>query len=135
MDSRQDCVFLVSNEHEMFFVVTDHKSNKKHVHSFGSVLYNCVSDDAVGDNVVKFNWCWTLDVVHLMQGIKKGNSIFDVDETLASFRFLNRGHDSVNYFSVDKNWCIDFWWRIIWFDWEFAFVRKLEETTAAREIF
>ena len=37
-----------------------------HVHSFGYALYNCVSDDAVGENVFKLNWCWTLDVDHFM---------------------------------------------------------------------
>ena len=66
MGSRKDCVFLVSNEHEIVFVDIDHKANKLHVHIFGAVLYNCVSDDADGNNVVKLNCCWTLDVAHLM---------------------------------------------------------------------
>ena len=39
---------------------------KAHVHSFVYALYNCVSDDAVGANVVKLNWCWTLDVANFM---------------------------------------------------------------------
>ena len=47
MESWKDCVFLVSNEHD--FLSTSIKNQiKAHVHSFGSVLYNCVSDDAFG---------------------------------------------------------------------------------------
>ena len=66
MDSWQDCVFLVSNEHDFFLLASITKPLKSHIHSFGSELYNCVIDYAVGNNVVKFNWCWTLDVAHFM---------------------------------------------------------------------
>ena len=66
MDSQNDCVVLVSNEHEFFLSELITKPIKSHVHSFGPALYNCVSDDAVCDNVVKLNWCWTLDVARFM---------------------------------------------------------------------
>ena len=66
MDSQKDCVLLVSNEHAILFFDIDTKQLKVHVNYFGSALYNCVSDDDVGDYVVKLNWCWTLDVEHFM---------------------------------------------------------------------
>ena len=81
MDSWQDFVFLVSNEHELFLSESITNPIKANVHSFGSTLYNCVSYDDVGDNVVKLNLCWTLDVEHFMKGIAKGKSISAVDET------------------------------------------------------
>ena len=92
------------------------KPTKAHVHIFGSALYNCVSDDIIGDTVAKFHWCWTLDMDHFMQRIAKGNGIFAVDETLANFRLLNGRRDSINDFSVEDNLCIEFGWRIIGFD-------------------
>ena len=54
---------------------------KAHVHRFGSAVYNCVSDDYIGDNVVKLKWFWDLDVAHFMQGIEKWHSVFAVHET------------------------------------------------------
>ena len=77
----------------IFFLLTSiTKPIKLHVHIFGSELYICVSYDAVGEYVVKLNWCWTLDVARFMQGIAKGKIVFAIDETQSSFRFLNRGH-------------------------------------------
>ena len=58
--------FLFPNDCKIVFFNIDHESKKAHVRRFGSVLYNCVSDDAVGDNVVKLNKCWNLDVKYLM---------------------------------------------------------------------
>ena len=51
---------------KLFLSTSITKPIKLYVHSFGSTLYNCVSDDAVHDNVVKLNWCWTLYVAHSM---------------------------------------------------------------------
>ena len=78
MDIRQDCVFLVSNEHDCFLASIT-KPTKAHFHSFGSVLYNCVSADYVGGNIFKLNWCWNLVVAHFMYVIVKGHIIFSVD--------------------------------------------------------
>ena len=66
---------------KLFLSASITKPIKAHVHSFGSALYNFVSDDAVGNNVVKLNCCCTLDVVHFMKGIVKGSNIFAIDET------------------------------------------------------
>ena len=66
MDSRQDCVLFASNEHDFFLLTSITKPIKAHVHSVGSALHNCVSDDIVGNNDVKLNWCWTLDVAHFI---------------------------------------------------------------------
>ena len=55
MDSWKDCVLPVSNEYEVFLSESTMKPIKVHVHSFGYALCNCVSDDAVDDNVVKMN--------------------------------------------------------------------------------
>ena len=66
MDSRKYFVFLFPMNMKLFLSTSITKPIKARVHSFESVLYNSVSDDAVGDNVVKLNWCWTLDVTHLM---------------------------------------------------------------------
>ena len=59
-------MFSLLPMHMNFFPASITKPIKAHVHSFGSALYNCVSDDEVGDNVVKLNWCLTLDVAYFM---------------------------------------------------------------------
>ena len=56
------------------------KPIKVHVHIFGSVLYKCISDDTIGDTVVKLNFFGTLDMDHFMQVIVKGHGIFSVDK-------------------------------------------------------
>ena len=66
MDSGQDCIFLVSDEHEIIFGDIDHEANKLHVCSFGSALYNYGSDDFIDENVVRLKWCCTLDVAYFM---------------------------------------------------------------------
>ena len=66
MNSWQDCIFLVSDGHEIIFGDIDHEANKTRVYSFGSALYNYVSYDALGENVVRLNCCCTLDVAHFM---------------------------------------------------------------------
>ena len=66
MDSRKDCVFIVSDERVTLLSTLITKPIKLHVCSFVSVLYNCVSDGTFGENVFKFNWCWTLDVSNFM---------------------------------------------------------------------
>ena len=66
MDIWKDFILLVSNEHELFLVISIMKPIKAHVCSFGYAMYNCVSDDYVGENVVRLKWCCTLDVAHFM---------------------------------------------------------------------
>ena len=66
---------------KMFLSKSITKPKKAHVHSFGYEFYNNFSDDAVGENVVKLNWCWTLDMDHFMYGITNWNSIFAVYKT------------------------------------------------------
>ena len=66
---------------KLFLSTSSTKPIKAHVHSFGSVLYNFFGDVAVGNNVVKLNWCWTLDVSHFMWIISKVHSSFSVDKT------------------------------------------------------
>ena len=66
------------------------KQIKLPVHSFGYALYNFVDDDNIGKKFIILNWCWTLDVEHLVQG---NGSWF-------SFLLLNRVHDSVDDFDV-----------------------------------
>ena len=81
MDTWRDCVSLVSNEREIVFLESITNTTKSDFHSFGSKLYNCVSDYATDDTVVELNRCWTSDVEHFMQGITKGHAIFFIDET------------------------------------------------------
>ena len=66
MNIHKGFVFLVSNELELFLLTSIMKLIKAHVRSFGYVLYNCGNDDDVGDNVVRFNLCCTLDETHFM---------------------------------------------------------------------
>ena len=101
MDSWQDYVVLDSNEHKNILSISIRKPIKLYVHCFVFALYNCVSDDAVGNTVVKLSWFWILNGAHLMEIITKGHSIFAVDKTWASFIFLNGGYDSVDAFTVD----------------------------------
>ena len=62
VDSWQDYVFLVYNEHEIVLSTSITKPIKVHVHSFGYALDKICSDDAVGNDVFKLIFCWTLDV-------------------------------------------------------------------------
>ena len=80
MDSWKDCIILTSNEHDFVLSTSTTNPIKAYVHSFGSALHNCVSDDAVSNNVVKLNWFWTLDVAHFMKGIAEGHIIFAIDK-------------------------------------------------------
>ena len=66
MDSWQDCVFLFSMSMKLFLSTLIIPPIKVNFRSFVYVLYNAISDDAVGKIVVKLNWCWTLDVAHIM---------------------------------------------------------------------
>ena len=52
MVSWQIFVFHISDEHEIIFSELIAKPIKAHVHTFRSMLYNCVSDDTIGDTVV-----------------------------------------------------------------------------------
>ena len=66
---------------KLLFSASTTNQIKAHIRCFGYAMYNCARYDAIGENVVKFNWCWTLDMAYLMYGITKGHSIFAVDET------------------------------------------------------
>ena len=59
-------VFSLFPRNMNLFCVSITKPIKAHVHSIGSAMYDCVTDDSVGENVVKLNWFWTLDVAHFM---------------------------------------------------------------------
>ena len=55
MHSREDCVSLFPMNMKLFLLASITKPINAHVQSFRSALYNCVGDDAVGENVVKLN--------------------------------------------------------------------------------
>ena len=55
MDIWKEFVFLVSNEHEIYLVTSITNTIKENIHSFGYALYNCVSDDTIGENFVELN--------------------------------------------------------------------------------
>ena len=66
MDSWQDCVLLLQINMKKNWRHQSGSQKITNVYIFAYVFYNCVGDDAVCDNVVKFNWCWTLDGDHFM---------------------------------------------------------------------
>ncbi len=95
---------------ELFLSLSVAEPVEAHIHSFGSALYYVVGEDANGTFVIELEWSGTLGMAHFGEGCAHGNGIFGVDEAGAGFRLLNGGHDGVNYFAVDKDWCIERWW-------------------------
>ena len=66
MDCQKNVFYLLPMNMKLFLSKLITTPIKVHAHSFVSAVYNYVSDDTVGDNVVKLIWCWTLDVAHFM---------------------------------------------------------------------
>jgi hypothetical protein len=82
---------------------------KAHIHSFQPALNDSVSEDTEGTFVGELKQCGTLWMAHLLEGGTYRDSVFGIDESRSSFRFLDGGHDGVDDFAVDENCCIERW--------------------------
>ena len=60
-------------------------------------------------------------MAHFLEDGADRDSVFGIDEAGPGFGFLDRGHDGVNDFAVDKNWCIVRWGWVIRADGQFWF--------------
>jgi hypothetical protein len=91
---------------ELFLLMPLVNPRKAHIHSFQPALKDSVSEDTNGTFVVKLKRGGTLQMAHLLEDGKCRDSIFGIDKSGSCFRFLDGGHDGVDDFAVEKNWCI-----------------------------
>ena len=69
-------------------------------------MHHSVGKDPDCCVIVKLYGIWTLFVSGFIKGCLDGDGFASVNEGGASLRFLSRGHDGVDDFVEDKDWCV-----------------------------
>ena len=127
------CTFPV--DVELLLALSIPNPIKTHVHCFGSALNDSVSKYSYGAFVVELERSGALRVAHFGECCAHRDGVFSVDEAGAGFGLLDGRHDSIDYFAVDEDRCVE--WRrwIIRLDWDFWFSQQVEVASIAGSCF